>query len=98
MKQTNLTTWSRNKIIRTGLIVLAVIAVVVLVLFSEQIGQLLEFFGIRAAIPQQTGSITLIESSEGAVPSYTPFNTGNYIQVDTTFDAQGRIILVQPQQ
>lgn len=90
------TVWFRTKIARTILLVLAVIAVVALVLFSNQIGKLLELFGLKAAIPQEVGNITLLESSEGATPVYTPLNTGNYTQVNTTFDSQGRIILTPP--
>ncbi len=93
MKLTTSTSWSGNKIVRVVLVILAVIAVIALVLFSNQIGKLLEFFGIKAAIVQETGKITLIENIENAVPAFTPFNTGNYTELNTTFATDGSIIL-----
>lgn len=92
------TSWSRNKIVRTVLIVLAVLAVIALVLFSEQIGQLLEFFGSRAAIELEysPGDTTLITGNEvdGFTTSAHPFGTtGHQTFGDLVIDSNGNLIL-----
>lgn len=43
------TPWFKTKAFKIGAVVLAVIAVIAVVLFSQQIGELLELFGLRAA-------------------------------------------------
>ena len=51
------TPWYKTKAFRIGAVLLAIIAVIAVVLFSQQIGELLEFFGLKAA--PEARSITL---------------------------------------
>lgn len=99
MKDLNITHWYQNKTVKTVLIVVAVLAVIGLVFFSEQIGQLLDLFGIKAAVPgQETGSITLVErDGEGnyGIPSAYLFGT-NGIFDGIEVDAGGRLVLKAP--
>lgn len=46
--------WFRTKWFRITLIVVGAVVVLALVVFSEQIGQLLDLFGSRAGINQET--------------------------------------------
>lgn len=43
------TPWFKTKAFKIGVVVLAIVAVIAIVLFSTQIGELLELFGLKAA-------------------------------------------------
>lgn len=49
--------WFKSKAFRVGALILAIAAVVLVVLFSRQIGDLLELFGLKAARETQTITI-----------------------------------------
>jgi len=86
--------WFKTKAFKITVLVLAILAVVSVVLFSEQIGDLLELFGLKAA----TESRHILIDGVGNVddPSHFEFLDGNYsITPDNSIilDNTNRLIL-----
>jgi len=67
--------WYRTKTFKVGILVLTILAITSLVLFSNQIGDLLELFGLKAA--QETKEI-FIDATGGSEPGHSMFFEGNY--------------------
>ncbi|OGB74067.1 hypothetical protein A2V68_02450 [candidate division Kazan bacterium RBG_13_50_9] len=74
--ESNRTWWFRSRAFRIGAVVLAVVAVVLVVLFSRQIGGLLELWGLKAAPEGRT--ITIDGTVEGTDPYHAHFWHGGY--------------------
>jgi len=85
------TTWFRTKTFKLVLTILAILAIAAVVLFSEQIGDLLELWGLKAA----TESRTIVIDGLGEGDNHSFFE-GSY-SVDPTdsiiIDENNRLIL-----
>ncbi len=86
------TPWYRTKAFKLGMLILAILAITALVLFSDQIGDLLELFGLRAA---QESKEILIDVTGGSEPGHFMFFEGNY-SVDPTdsFKIEGNRLML----
>jgi hypothetical protein len=82
--------WFKTKLFRAGLISVGAIAVVLVVLFSQQIGQLLNLFGTKASTEE---SVTL-NSTTFFSNGYTTNPTDSF-RIDT---ATNRLMLNPPAQ
>lgn len=71
------TPWFKTKAFKIGVVILAIIAVIAVVLFSAQIGELLEFFGLRAA--PEAKSIILDGIDAGIGNGHAYFFENGYI-------------------
>ena len=87
-----ITFWYRTKAFKLGMLVLAILTITALVLFSDQIGDLLELFGLKAAPESKE---ILIDAVGGAEPGHFMFFEGDY-SVDTTdsFKVEGNRLML----
>lgn len=73
----------QTKGFRIGLVIVGAVIVVLLVVFSKQVGQLLEFFGSKAGINQDN---VILDGSSGATnflaPGYSDDPAGSFKIVD----------------
>jgi len=78
--------WFKTKWFKITLTAVAVVAVILVVLFNQQIGNLLRFFGSKAAL--ETGNITL-DGTNATASNYFLFNGTNGYTADTWDPATG---------
>ena len=87
-----ITPWYRTKAFKIGMLVLAILAITSLVLFSDQIGDLLELFGLRAA--QETKEI-LIDATGGSEPGHSMFfEDGHFVDPTDSFKVEGNRLML----
>lgn len=73
----------QTKGFRIGLVIVGALVVTALVVFSEQIGQLLEFFGSRAGIQEDTVNLNGTTGVNNFLaPGYTDNPQGSFKVVD----------------
>lgn len=84
--------WWRSRAFRTGLAIFVALSVIAIVLFNQQIGNLLKSFGIKAATER-----TLILNGDSSNPE-TYFLDGDYYTtpVGSFYVQNGKLMLKPP--
>lgn len=88
-----ITPWFKTKTFKIIVLILAILSIVTVVLFSEQIGDLLELFGLRAATEAR---VILIDGVGSGADGHTSFfDPGFTVDPPDSFmiDANNRLIL-----
>ena len=88
--QKTVTPWFKAKWFKITLTVLGVMAVVLVVLFSQQIGNLLKFFGSKAAV--QTSTFVL----DGNNFLNNGYSAERYNSVSNTWEPDNSAVIVEP--
>ena len=88
------TPWFKSKTFKIIVLLLAILAIVSVVLFSEQIGDLLELFGLKAATESRYILIDGVGNADD--PNHFPFLENGYTMEPANsiiLDADNRLIL-----
>lgn len=86
------TPWFKTKTFKVIVLILAILSIASIVLFSEEIGNLLELFGLKAA----TETRTVLIDGEGIIPGSTMFLDGATLTPPDSFkvdDTTKRLML-----